>query len=202
MYILRTHMSTPTLHVLYVHQLRYTHSHACTHTHQHNTLTLTRMHTHTHSHSPAHAHTHSLTLSRSCTHTLTHTLPPAHTHTHTHTRTHTNITHSLTLSLPSHITQDLHQFFPHLLSNIFGFDRSGGWGLRAFSYTLHSDFPTLLQFLSPGGDLFHLIARLDGEAFLYEFPIHCLPVSVHITMYMYVATVHVLRLVQRLTHVQ
>jgi len=93
------------------------------------------------------------------------------------------MTRLLTLSL-SHI-QDLHQFFPHLLSNIFGFDRSGGWGLRAFSRTLHTDFPTLLQFLSPGGDLFHLIPRLDEEGFLYEFPINCLPVSVNV----YVATV-------------
>ena len=110
------------------------------------------IHTHTHTHAHTYTHTH--------VHTHTHT----HTHTHIHAHTHTH-------------TQELHQFFPHLLSNIFGFDQSGGWGLRTFSCTLHSDFPTLLQFLAPGGHLFQLIARLEGEKFLYEFPISCLPVS-------------------------
>ena len=35
----------------------------------------------------------------------------------------------------------------------------------------------MLQFLSPQGDLFQLIAKLEGEGFLYEFPVSCLPVS-------------------------
>ena len=73
--------------------------------------------------------------------------------------------------------QDLHQFFPYLLSNIFGFDRSGGWGLCTFNRTLHSDFTQVLQFLLPGGDIFQLIAKLDADNFIYEFPIECLPVS-------------------------
>ncbi len=73
--------------------------------------------------------------------------------------------------------QDLHQFFPYLLSNIFGFDRSGGWGLCTFNRTLHSDFTPVLQFLLPGGDIFQLIAKLDADSFIYEFPIECLPVS-------------------------
>ena len=77
--------------------------------------------------------------------------------------------------------QDLHQFFPYLLSNIFGFDRSGGWGLCTFNKTLHSDFTPVLQFLLPGGDIFQLIAKLDADSFIYEFPIECLPVSIATT---------------------
>ena len=77
--------------------------------------------------------------------------------------------------------QDLHQFFPYLLSNIFGFDRSGGWGLCTFNRTLHSDFTPVLQFLLPGGDIFQLIAKLDADSFIYEFPIECLPVSIATT---------------------
>ena len=73
--------------------------------------------------------------------------------------------------------QELHQFFPYLLSNIFGFDHFGGWGLCTFNKTLHSDFPQVLQFLSPDGEIFQLIAKLDAGNFIYEFPIKCLPVS-------------------------
>lgn len=73
--------------------------------------------------------------------------------------------------------QDLHQFFPYLLSNIFGFGHAGGWGLCTFNRTLHSDFDRVLQFLLPGGDIFQLIAKLDADNFIYEFPIECLPVS-------------------------
>ena len=73
--------------------------------------------------------------------------------------------------------QELHQFFPYLLSNIFGFDHLGGWGLCTFNRMLHSDFPHVLLFLSPDGDIFQLIAKLDVGNFIYEFPIKCLPVS-------------------------
>ncbi len=73
--------------------------------------------------------------------------------------------------------QELHQFFPRLLANIFGFDYGPGWGLRQFDKRLHSDFAPILQFLAPGGDLFQLISKLEEEGFLYEFPTSCLPVS-------------------------
>lgn len=76
--------------------------------------------------------------------------------------------------------QELHQFFPLLLSNIFGFDRNGGWGLSQFNRVKHGDFHQLLQFLAPHGELFHLIGKLDAEGFIYEFPVECLPVR---TMY-------------------
>ncbi len=78
--------------------------------------------------------------------------------------------------LPPLRLQELHQFFPRLLSNIFGFDHSSGWGLRLFNKTQHGDFHQLLQFMAPHGELFGLIGRLDTEGFIYEFPVECLPV--------------------------
>ena len=42
-----------------------------------------------------------------------------------------------------HLLQDLHEFFPHLLANVFGFDQGPGWQLRVFSAKLHSDFETV-----------------------------------------------------------
>ena len=136
--------------------------HVCAWTcYMYTTCTHTHIHIYTHTHTYTHTH---------CIHV--HIFTHAHTHTHvmdTHTYTHTYIH-----------TQDLHQFFPHLLSNIFGFDRSGGWGLSTFSQKLHSDFPLVYQFLAPGGDLFQLISKLEGEDFLYEFPTSCLPVRMSV----------------------
>lgn len=71
--------------------------------------------------------------------------------------------------------QDFHQFLPHLLSNIFGFDQTSGWGLRSLT-TSHPEFELVYTFLSPGGDIFDLLRKLDDKEFSYEFPLGCLPV--------------------------
>ena len=74
------------------------------------------------------------------------------------------------------LVQDFHQFLPHLLSNIFGFDQTAGWGLRYLT-TSHPDFEIVYAFLNPGGDLFNLLAKLDDKEFSYGFPLGCMPVS-------------------------
>jgi len=72
-------------------------------------------------------------------------------------------------------SQHLHQFFPHLLANIFGFDSTPGWGL---GQVLEKPvYDRLKMFLLPHGPLFKLIAILDNENYYYEFPTTCLPVS-------------------------
>ncbi len=66
--------------------------------------------------------------------------------------------------------QDLHQFLPHLLANIFGFDETSGWGLQCLCSS-HLEFNLLYPFLNPGGDLFDLLMKLDDREFVYEFPV-------------------------------
>ncbi|XP_064382073.1 sphingomyelin phosphodiesterase 4-like [Halichondria panicea] len=78
-------------------------------------------------------------------------------------------------SISSLPIKELHQFFPRLLSNIFGFDHSPGWALLQFNKMQHGDFHQLLQFMAPHGELFGLIRKLDTEGFIYEFPVECLP---------------------------
>ena len=39
-----------------------------------------------------------------------------------------------------------------------------------------AEFCEAYQFLNPTGQLFQLIAQLEEEGFLYEFPITCIPV--------------------------
>ena len=74
--------------------------------------------------------------------------------------------------------QDLHQSFPRLLTVIFGYDGAPGWNLKTCNRKYHTqDFDVVSAFLSPSGEMFQLIAKLDHEGFLYEFPIKCLPVS-------------------------
>ena len=74
--------------------------------------------------------------------------------------------------------QELHHFFPYLLSNIFGFDHTGGWQLHTFNQKTSSvEFTEIYSFLCPGGEMFQQIARLDADKFYFEFPIGCLPVS-------------------------
>lgn len=72
------------------------------------------------------------------------------------------------------VFQDFHQFMPHLLSNIFGFDQTSGWGLRYLT-TSHPEFELVYTFLSPGGDIFNILMKLDDKEFSYEFP---LPVGI------------------------
>ena len=73
--------------------------------------------------------------------------------------------------------QDLHQFLPHLLANIFGFDQTSGWGLQ-YLYSSHMDFNMLYSFLIPGGDIFDLLMKLDDREFVYDFPVVSRPTEV------------------------
>lgn len=41
----------------------------------------------------------------------------------------------------------------------------------------NADFNLLYSFLSPNGDMFELLLKLDDREFTYEFPIAHLPVS-------------------------
>ena len=79
--------------------------------------------------------------------------------------------------------QEFHQFLPHLLANIFGFDQTPGWGL-SYINTSSPEFELLHSFLSPGGDLFDLLVKLDDKEVSYEFPLACLPVCcrIHLTL--------------------
>ena len=74
--------------------------------------------------------------------------------------------------------QNLHGFFPQLLSSIFGYAGSADWGLKTLSRD-KKDFATVQQFLSPAGPVFKLIDMLQADDLKrYEFFINCLPVSV------------------------
>lgn len=80
--------------------------------------------------------------------------------------------------LPDLLTQDLHQVFPRLLANVFGFDGSMGWGLKVLHRTQYpQDFEAVLQFLSPNGTMFLLIEKLQRDPDVrFEFPMSYLPV--------------------------
>lgn len=43
----------------------------------------------------------------------------------------------------------------------------------------HPEFALVYKFLSPGGDIFYLLTKLDDGEFIYEFPSAILPVSYH-----------------------
>ena len=43
-----------------------------------------------------------------------------------------------------YLFQELHEFFPYLLSNVFGFDGTHGWQLKAFNQQLHADFQQVM----------------------------------------------------------
>ena len=73
--------------------------------------------------------------------------------------------------------QNLHEFFPQLLSSIFGYAGSTDWGLKTLSRDSR-EFTTVRQFLSPGGAVFKMIDMLQADNLKrYEFFISCLPVS-------------------------
>lgn len=73
--------------------------------------------------------------------------------------------------------QNLHGFFPQLLSNIFGYSGSTDWGLKNLSRDSR-EFTAVRRFLSPDGAVFKLINLLQADdQHRYEFFISCLPVS-------------------------
>ena len=73
--------------------------------------------------------------------------------------------------------QKLHQDFPQLLSNIFGFDGTQGWNLAGCNIKTNvEEFNIIHSFLAPHGPMFQLISRLEEKNLHYEFPISCLPV--------------------------
>ena len=77
----------------------------------------------------------------------------------------------------SFILQNLHGFFPQLLSNIFGYSGNTDWGLKTLSRDSR-EFANVRKFLSPGGTVFKLIDLLQADdQHRYEFFISCLPVS-------------------------
>lgn len=72
-------------------------------------------------------------------------------------------------------TQNLHGFFPQLLSNIFGYSGNTDWGLKTLSRDSR-EFANVRKFLSPGGTVFKLIDLLQADdQHRYEFFISCLP---------------------------
>lgn len=78
----------------------------------------------------------------------------------------------------SFILQNLHGFFPQLLSNIFGYSGNTDWGLKTLSRD-SKEYANVHKFLSPGGTVFKLIDLLQADdQHRYEFFISCLPVSV------------------------
>ena len=78
----------------------------------------------------------------------------------------------------SFILQNLHGFFPQLLSNIFGYLGNTDWGLKTLSRGSR-EFANVRKFLSPGGTVFKLIDLLQADdQHRYEFFISCLPVSI------------------------
>ncbi|XP_067033554.1 sphingomyelin phosphodiesterase 4-like [Acropora muricata] len=71
--------------------------------------------------------------------------------------------------------QNLHGFFPQLLSNIFGYSGSTDWGLKNLSRDSR-EFTAVRRFLSPDGAVFKLINLLQADdQHRYEFFISCLP---------------------------
>lgn len=75
------------------------------------------------------------------------------------------------------VFQNLHGFFPQLLSNIFGYSGSTDWGLKTLSRD-SKEFTAVRKFLSPDGGVFKLINLLQADdQHRYEFFINCLPVS-------------------------
>ena len=75
------------------------------------------------------------------------------------------------------VFQNLHGFFPQLLSNIFGYSGSTDWGLKNLSRDSR-EFTAVRRFLSPDGAVFKLINLLQADdQHRYEFFISCLPVS-------------------------
>ena len=75
------------------------------------------------------------------------------------------------------VLQNLHGFFPQLLSNIFGYSGSTDWGLKTLSRGSR-EFDFVRRFLSPSGAVFKLIDMLQADDLhRYEFFISCLPVS-------------------------
>lgn len=79
--------------------------------------------------------------------------------------------------IESSSAQNLHGFFPQLLSSIFGYAGSADWGLKTLSRD-KKDFATVQQFLSPAGPVFKLIDMLQADDLKrYEFFINCLPIS-------------------------
>jgi hypothetical protein len=74
--------------------------------------------------------------------------------------------------------KELHQLFPCLLSSIFGYNGTIGWGLKLCHKTKHPrEFQHGYDFLSPQGDIFKLIEKLNENGLFYKFPIKCLPHS-------------------------
>lgn len=75
------------------------------------------------------------------------------------------------------VFQNLHGFFPQLLSNIFGYSGSTDWGLKNLLRDSR-EFTAVRRFLSPDGAVFKLINLLQADdQHRYEFFISCLPVS-------------------------
>jgi sphingomyelin phosphodiesterase 4 len=73
-------------------------------------------------------------------------------------------------------SKELHHFFPHLLSNIFGYDQTTGWCLKSLHPTAHKDNHTaVMNFLHVKGPIFELIGKLESEGYIYEFPVCHLP---------------------------
>lgn len=71
--------------------------------------------------------------------------------------------------------QNLHGFFPQLLSNIFGYSGSTDWGLKNLSRDSR-EFNAVRRFLSPDGAVFKLINLLQADdQHRYQFFISCLP---------------------------
>ncbi|XP_068678556.1 sphingomyelin phosphodiesterase 4-like isoform X2 [Montipora foliosa] len=77
--------------------------------------------------------------------------------------------------IESFSAQNLHGFFPQLLSSIFGYSGGTDWGLRTLLRESR-DFAAVRRFLSPEGAVFKLINLLQEEdQHRYEFFITCLP---------------------------
>ncbi|XP_013394836.1 sphingomyelin phosphodiesterase 4 [Lingula anatina] len=74
-------------------------------------------------------------------------------------------------------TKDLHQIFPYLVENIFGFNNQPGWGVGTIAKsTQQLDYDMMRQFLSPGGPLIRVVYRLQADPMCrYDFPLSCLP---------------------------
>ncbi|CRK96885.1 CLUMA_CG009869, isoform A [Clunio marinus] len=73
--------------------------------------------------------------------------------------------------------KDLQAFYPMLISHIFGYSKSIGWGLRTVTEKNSNDFKILYEFFHPHSSFFQLIYRLLNQSIKYEMKISELPIK-------------------------
>lgn len=72
--------------------------------------------------------------------------------------------------------KDLQNFYPSLVSHIFGFQANPGWGLRTVTEQM-TEWRMLYEFFHPHGAFFQMIYRLLKDTVKFDLKIIELPVK-------------------------